>query len=246
MSEVQEAAPVAEAKTLGQSASTTAAEQAALWERLASPPEESEAITAEAVVGTTAEGPSAAETSDRDLVAPQLRELLQPKEEPAQEQQVAEQEALTGEQLILKKLEALEAERIKAQEEKAQAELDAMFVAKRDAMLANVEAEKESLPGFFALEQQDTLVHLVVNAKEGEEVSEIDVAREIEAKARETYEKLHAIYGETQSKEPQEAPAKPEPTISNQLVSSAEPLDISGMSPKDAQAAIWERLKNRG
>lgn len=221
--------------------------RAEVWERVMNPPKEEESITAEAVAGK--EEPKTEEApvqSDRDLVAPKLVEFLKPQEQAEPEPEQTEE--LTADQLILRKLQALEERQAQELAQKEQEERDAQFVAFRDQLIANVDSEKESLPGFYALGQQDTLVQLVAQeASEGREVSEIEVAREIEAKARETYEKLHAVYS-TQSEEEEPAVAKkPEPTISNQLASADTPdLDLEGLSLKERQAAIWEALKNRG
>lgn len=218
-----------------------------VWERVMNPPKEEEAITAKEVAGK--EEPKTEEApvqSDRDLVAPKLIEFLKPqgKAEPEPEQT----EELTADQLILRKLQALEERQNQELAQKEQEERDAQFVAFRDQLLANVDSEKESLPGFYALGQQDTLVQLVAQeASEGREVSEIEIAREIEAKARETYEKLHAIYSAPSNEEEPAAAKKPEPTISNQLASADVPdPDLAGLSPKERQVAIWEALKNRG
>lgn len=224
--------------------------QAAAWDRIMNPPAAEEAITAEAVSGEPAKAEEAAPVaSDRDLVAPQLATLLRRPEEAKPEPE-PEPENLTPDQLILRKLEKLEQEKIEAETAREEAEREARFTALRDQLLSNVETEKEALPGFYALEQQDTLVQLVAQyAEAGEEVSEFEIARQIEEKAVETYHKLHAVYGNasTPSEEPApSAPATPEPTISNQLVSAEAPVDLEGLSPKERQAAIWDSIMNRG
>ena len=222
-------------------------QQAQLWERITSPTEPEAAITPEAVEGAVEADPAA--KSDRDLVAPHLAALLNPQapeEAPVVDQ--GEQPELTPEQLILQKLEAIEAREQRQRELEAQAQREAEIVAARTNMLANVEAEKDSLPGFYKLEQQDTLVQLVAAAAQsGQEVSEIDLAREIEAKARETWEKLNEVYANsTPSKEPAPAPATPEPTISTQLVSTESPKAVEEMSLEERKAYLWEQMTNRG
>jgi hypothetical protein len=222
-------------------------EQAAVWERLSAQVPEEAAITAEAVAGE--EETKEEETpvkSDRDLVAPKIAEFLQKKQaEAAEPPKQEEPENLTAEQLILKKLERIEQEREAQLEAQRRQEEEAYWTSLADATIDNVSKEKDKYPGLFALGQESTLVELVRSGA----TSEFEAASKIEEAARATYEKLHAIYGATET--PSEAPAPvaattPEPTISNQLVSADAPLDLEGMSPQEAQQALWDKIINRG
>jgi vacuolar-type H+-ATPase subunit I/STV1 len=230
------------------------------WSKATAAPSKVEApITKEDLSdGKPAEGSA---KSDRELVAPSIREFLraqQPAPEPsALEREIADlRQALDAlakpqtpkqvsvEQQMLGKLEALEArEAAREQEERERSEAEAYnsrLTALREGALENIRVRASDYPGLSALKQEETVVNaLFARLQEGQETSEEEVASEVETGLREVYETLHRVYGSKQSEE--RLPVSERRTLSNTLTASDTPVDYSKMSRKEKIDYLWSK-----
>jgi hypothetical protein len=220
-------------------------------------------ITTEDVAGDK-EAPAA--LPDRALVAPEITEFLQThltKEPDPIQTQIAEiksildqatqpqAEAPSGEQAILSKLEALEqreAERLeKEAHEKAEAEYDAKVRTLREGVVESIRTDKDKYPTIVALEQEgQVFTNLVKLLEQGKAVSEHDVASKLEADLLELKQKMMSI-GQPETTSTEETPPSKAPqTLTPDLTAADEPFTLEDFSnPKDAAAALWERIHNK-
>jgi hypothetical protein len=257
MSEVTETEEIApEVEELAGAPAPTVETKQEMWARLAEAKDE--AITTEDVAGTKPAEEGA--KSDRELVAPSIREFIRAQKvvEPSPlETEIAElrgaldglraegtpENPQTPEQQVLAKLEALEARESERQDaEKAAREEEdqnSRIRAMKDGVVENIRSRKEDYPGLLALEQEETAFNaLVGRLQEGEDTSEDEVASEIEEGLKEVYEKLHKVYGI--SKDP--TPASEPTTLTNTLVADDVPVDYTTLvDKKAAMKALWAK-----
>lgn len=202
----------------------------------------------------------------REAVAPSIREFLraqkpaEPSATSALEQEISElrgaldsiashgqeKEELSKEDIMLEKLSALEErERLASEADvaaKQEEEFNQRVAALRAGAIENINARKEDYPGLVALEQQDTVVNaLFQRLEEGQETSEDEVSSEVEGGLREVYEKLHAVYGATQSKEAPKPTSERQTTLTPALAGTDDEPDFSNMSRKEKIDFLWNK-----
>ena len=218
-------------------------------------------LTTEDVAGEKPVAPDA--QSDRELVAPSIREFLraqkpaEPAPQSALEKEIGDlREALDGiagkttpqatvEETMLAKLEAMEA-RFAGQEardtEASETEAYNNRVrSMREGAIANIDALADKFPGVIALEQQETAFNaLVQRENEGTETSEVEIASEMEDGLREVYETLHKVYGSATPSEDQPASER-KVTLTPALASTEEAPDLEAMSIADRKEYLWNK-----
>jgi hypothetical protein len=219
-------------------------------------------LTTEDVAGTK---PAVEGASDRELVAPSIREFLRtqtPAAEPAKtalEQEIADLRGaldglagkgaataeLTVEEKMLSKLEALEtreSERLTADTEaREEEEYNNQVRALKDGVIENLNLRKDDYPGLVALEQQEVVFNaLVTRSQEGVETSEDEIASEVEEGLRTVYETLQKVYGNTPS-EDQPSGSEPKPTLSPGLSGADDAPDLDKMSRSERIEYLWNR-----
>lgn len=236
--------------------------QAAIEAAAAAVAEEAPALTTEDVAGEKPAAPEA--KSDRELVAPSVREFLRaqkpaaPVEQSPLEKEISDlrtaldgiagqhqQEPVSVEQQMLAKLEALEARetaRLTADQEAAAEEAYNNRVrSMREGVIANIDAEADKFPGVIALEQQETAFNaLVQRESEGIETSEVEIASEMESGLREVYETLHKVYGGSAPSKDQPA-SEPKQTLTPALSSTEEAPDLEKMSVAERKEYLWSK-----
>lgn len=206
---------------------------------------------------------------DRSLVAPEITEYLQSKQEVAQDPTTEGIEALrarleelaapeseppTESQVLLEKITALEqrdVERDRATEQRrVEEDEQARQSAFREGVVANINADAEVYPGLIALSLQDNVYFSLYNQlKEGKTVSEADIASKAEQDVWEIYDKLHAIKTKV-SDEPTRSVAPQTPiTITPDLVANDESWSVKDAimrgDKRSAKEELWNRINNQ-
>ena len=221
---------------------------------------EAEVLTTEDVAGTKPAEPEA--KSDRELVAPSIREFIRAQAQPAEpeglEKEVRDLRAaldsiagngaapaeLSESQQVLAKLAELEereSARLTADQEAAAEEAYNQRVrGMREGVVANV-TDTERFPGLVALEQQETVFNaLVQRTQEGLETSEDEIASEVESGLREVYETLAKVYGSAPS-EDQPPASEAKKTLTPALSGTEEAPDLDKMSIADRKEYLWNK-----
>jgi hypothetical protein len=243
------------------------AEQAKVWEATVSKTEDNDApITKKDVSGKDPDAPSDV-LPDRALVAPSLREFLKAKApvitNPIVEQADRLEQALTAiqtpapepmsfEDTILSKIEGLEQgmqERAqKEADDKAKAEYDNEINTFRTRIVKSIQDRKEDFPALIALGREEAVVNeLLAAAERDEELSEVDVASEIEKGLWTMYENMSPL-SDTKSKDKTKPSAKQTTTSPTKDDIPDPPVKVddfalhTAQGKKAAQEALWNNI----
>ena len=234
------------------------AEQAKVWEASQTKTEAATAPITKKDVAGEASDDEVAPLPDRALVAPDLGEFLRSKApaitNPIQEQaerleqalnqiQTPEPAPMSFEDAIMAKIEGLETGLLqrdqKQAEEKAQREYDTKINTFRTKIVENIRSAKESYPAIISLGREDAVAtELVAALERGEDVSEDDIASEIEKGLWTMYESMTPLSGKP-SKEKTKPSAKPTtPAPANEPEFNLN----SYRDKRAAQAALWNKV----
>lgn len=244
--------------------SNKAEAQAKVWEESQGTKTEpvEEPITREAVSGK----PDDAEPDalpDRALVAGDLAAFMRSRaieeenpvvvqakriEEALEKIQTPAPEPVAFEDQVIAKLGALEQRELereqKAEQARIQSEYDAKMDSYREQIVSNIKSREKDFPALIALGREDYVVSEVLAAIEAEkELSEVDVASDIEKGLWEIFNKMKALDGK---------PSKDKPKLSatqKQTAPPVRPEDTFGLhanpGKKAQQEALWAEIMSR-
>ena len=238
------------------------AEAAKIWEAQVQKTEKAEPIKKEEVSGTAPDEPPKT-LPDRALVAKDLSEFIKskkPVEDPVVQQAKRLEEALNQiqaspepppsfEDAVMQKLAVLEErETLREQREaeaQAKADYDAQMEQYRTKIVSNIKARETDYPALLALGREESVVEQLLAALDaGKDISEDDVASDIEKGLWTIYEKMASL---------SDKPSKEKPKLSTQpkqtqpTPSKSDDFDLHvAPGKKAAQAALWDRIVNGG